>query len=93
MALRAGTLLGPYEIADQIGAESMGGVYRASDAPLDRTLAIEVPPEHLAGDPQRRERLEREALAVGDWRRHGRRLRSIMSVALIEVWFDREHIV
>ena len=42
----------------------MGEVYRATDTRLDRTVAIKVLPEHLAGDPQRRERFEREAKAV-----------------------------
>ena len=64
MALTAGTRLGPYEIADQLGAVGMGEVYRATDTRLDRTVAIKVLPEHLASDPQRRERFEREAKAV-----------------------------
>ena len=64
MALTAGTRLGPYEIADQLGAGGMGEVYRATDTRLDRTVAIKVLPEHLADDPQRRERFEREARAV-----------------------------
>ncbi len=64
MALTAGTRLGPYEIADQLGAGGMGEVYRATDTRLDRTVAIKVLPEHLASDPQRRERFEREARAV-----------------------------
>ena len=64
MALTAGTRLGPYEIRDQIGAVGMGEVYRATDTRLDRTVAIKVLPEHLADDPQRRERFEREAKAV-----------------------------
>ena len=64
MALSAGTRLGPYEIADQLGAGGMGEVYRATDTRLDRTVAIKVLPEYLADDPQRRERFEREAKAV-----------------------------
>ena len=64
MALTAGKRLGPYEIRDQIGAGGMGEVYRATDTRLDRTVAIKVLPEHLADDPQRRERFEREARAV-----------------------------
>ena len=64
MALTAGTRLGPYEIADQLGAGGMGEVYRATDTRLDRTVAIKVLPEHLADDPQRPERFEREAKAV-----------------------------
>ena len=64
MSLAAGTRLGPYEIADQLGAGGMGEVYRATDTRLDRTVAIKILPEHLASDPQRRERFEREAKAV-----------------------------
>jgi serine/threonine protein kinase len=64
MALSAGTKLGPYQITDQIGAGGMGEVYSATDTRLDRTVAIKVLPDHLATDPQRRERFEREAKAV-----------------------------
>ena len=64
MALKAGTRLGPYEITALIGAGGMGEVYRATDTRLDRTVAVKVLPEHLADDPQRRERFEREARAV-----------------------------
>ncbi len=64
MSLAAGTRLGPYEIADPLDAGGMGEVYRATDTRLDRTVAIKVLPEHLASDPQRRERFEREAKAV-----------------------------
>ena len=64
LSLANGTRLGPYEIATQIGAGGMGEVYRATDTRLDRTVAIKVLPEHLASDPQRRERFEREAKAV-----------------------------
>jgi len=64
MAIQPGTKLGPYQITDQIGAGGMGEVYRATDTRLDRTVAIKVLPEHLADDPQRRERFEREAKAV-----------------------------
>ncbi len=64
MSLAEGTRLGPYEIKAQIGAGGMGEVYRATDTRLDRTVAIKVLPEHLADDPQRRERFEREAKAV-----------------------------
>ena len=64
MALARGMKLGPYEIRDQIGAGGMGEVYSATDTRLDRTVAIKVLPEHLADDPTRRERFEREAKAV-----------------------------
>ena len=64
MSLAAGTRLGPYEIADQLGAGGMGEVYRATDTRLDRTVAIKVLPEHLADRADLLERFEREAKAV-----------------------------
>ena len=64
MALTAGTRLGPYEIQSAIGAGGMGEVYRARDTKLDRLVAIKGLPETLAGDPQFRERFEREAHAI-----------------------------
>ena len=42
----------------------MGEVDRGTVTRLDRTVAIKVLPEHLASDPQLRERFEREARAV-----------------------------
>ena len=64
MPLAPDTRLGPYEIAALIGAGGMGEVYRARDTRLDRTVAIKVLPSHLAADPERRERFEREARVV-----------------------------
>jgi serine/threonine protein kinase len=40
MTLAAGTKLGSYEVAAQIGAGGMGEVYRAHDTELGRDLAI-----------------------------------------------------
>jgi len=62
--MNPGTRLGPYVLGQQIGAGGMGEVYHATDTRLDRSVAIKVLPEHLATDPQRRERFEREAKAV-----------------------------
>jgi serine/threonine protein kinase len=64
MPLSTGARLGPYEIVAPIGAGGMGEVYRAQVTRLDRTVAIKVLPSHLAHNPQRRQRLEREARAV-----------------------------
>jgi len=64
MAILPGRRLGPYEILSAIGAGGMGEVYRARDTRLERTVAIKVLPAHLSSDPDRRERLDREARAI-----------------------------
>ena len=64
MPLEAGTQLGPYEIVSAIGAGGMGEVYKARDTRLDRTVAIKVLPEHVASDPDLKQRFEREAKAI-----------------------------
>ncbi len=64
MPLDSGTTLGPYEIQSPLGAGGMGEVYKARDTRLDRTVAIKVLPEHVAGDPDLKQRFEREARAV-----------------------------
>jgi serine/threonine protein kinase/WD40 repeat protein len=58
------TRLGPYEILSPLGAGGMGEVYKAKDTRLDRTVAIKVLPEHVAANPEARQRFEREARAV-----------------------------
>src|SRR5262249_12146067 len=63
MTLVVGARLGTYEIQSALGAGGMGAVYRARDGRLDRTVAIKVPSESLAADPQFRERFVREVLA------------------------------
>ena len=64
MSLSAGTRLGPYEILAPIGAGGMGEVYKAKDTRLDRTVAVQALPEHLAENPERKARFEREAKAI-----------------------------
>ena len=64
MALEPGTTLGPYQIDAPLGAGGMGEVYKATDTRLDRTVAIKVLPEHVAADPDLKQRFEREARTV-----------------------------
>ncbi len=61
MTLQAGSVLGPYEIGDLLGAGGMGEVYRATDTRLGRDVAIKVLPDSVAGDAESRLRFEREA--------------------------------
>ncbi|MHC4976986.1 MAG: serine/threonine-protein kinase, partial [Planctomycetota bacterium] len=64
MSLEQGSQLGPYTIAREIGRGGMGVVYLARDTRLDRDVAIKSLPEHLATDPDRLARFEREAKAL-----------------------------
>jgi serine/threonine protein kinase len=64
MGLSVGTCLGPHEILAPLGAGGMGEVYRARDTRLDRIVAIKVLRTHLAADPDRRQRFEREARLI-----------------------------
>ena len=64
MSLTAGTRLGPYEIQAPLGAGGMGEVYKARDTRLDRTVAIKMLPEHVASDPDLKQRFEREAKTI-----------------------------
>ncbi len=62
MALAPGTRLGPYESST---ASSVPAAWARSTRPLDtrldRTVAIKVLPEHVASDPELKQRFEREA--------------------------------
>jgi Tol biopolymer transport system component len=62
--LPRGTRVGPYEIAESIGAGGMGEVYRARDTRLERDVAIKVLPAHIAADAARVKRFEQEARAA-----------------------------
>ena len=64
MPLQSGCKLGPYEIAEPLGAGGMGEVYRAHDTRLDRSVAIKVLPAHLSSNTELRSRFEREARTI-----------------------------
>jgi eukaryotic-like serine/threonine-protein kinase len=64
MSITPGTRLGPQEILSAIGAGGMGEVYKARDTRLDRIVAIKVLPARFAGNPELRERFEREARTI-----------------------------
>jgi len=56
--------LAHYRILERIGAGGMGEVYLADDTKLERKVAVKILPPHLAADPERRQRFEREAKAL-----------------------------
>ena len=64
MALTPGTRLGAHEVLALLGSGGMGEVYRARDTRLDRIVAIKILHPDAAGDPDRRQRLDREARAI-----------------------------
>jgi len=59
-----GHRLGPFEVGELVGVGGMGEVYRARDTRLGRTVALKVLLPEAADDPERRARLEREAMTI-----------------------------
>jgi Tol biopolymer transport system component len=53
--------IGPFKIERELGRGGMGEVYLARDTRLDRLVAIKAMPGHLASDPDRLARFQREA--------------------------------
>ncbi len=61
MTIAPGTPFGTFEILAPLGAGGMGEVYRARDTRLHREVALKLLPADFARDPERVERLTREA--------------------------------
>ncbi|HEY1815758.1 MAG TPA: protein kinase [Kofleriaceae bacterium] len=59
-----GTILGAYRIENQLGAGSMGEVFRAIDTGLERRVAIKLLSEKHRDSPELRKRFVREGRAV-----------------------------
>jgi eukaryotic-like serine/threonine-protein kinase len=59
--ITSGTSLLHYRVVEKIGEGGMGAVWRATDATLDRDVAIKVLPADFASDAERLARFEREA--------------------------------
>jgi serine/threonine-protein kinase len=59
--LAAGTTLLHYRVVEKLGEGGMGAVWKATDATLDRDVAIKVLPADFARDAERLARFEREA--------------------------------
>ena len=60
-SIMVGRLLGQYRILEKLGSGGMGEVFRGQDTRLRRDVAIKVLPAALADDPERMQRLAREA--------------------------------
>ncbi len=56
-----GSSLLHYRITEKLGEGGMGAVWKATDATLDRDVAIKVLPADFASDSERLARFEREA--------------------------------
>src|SRR5579871_6310460 len=57
-----------YKLFEEVGQGGMAIVYRAQDETLKREVAIKILHQHLAGEPDSKARLEREAQAVAKLR-------------------------
>ena len=63
-SIPAGKMLGPYEVLGAIGAGEWAKCIGARDTRIDRTVAIKILPSALAGQPEMRERFDREARTI-----------------------------
>ncbi len=64
MALEVGSRLGHYDVTAKIGQGGMGEVWQAHDTQLGRDVALKIPPDAFAADPERLARFQREAPAL-----------------------------
>src|SRR5439155_18857557 len=60
----SGAVIGPYTVVREVGRGGMGRVYVATDARLQRTVALKALLPSLMRNPANRERLRREARAA-----------------------------
>lgn len=58
-------IAGRYELERELGRGGMAVVWLARDTELDRPVAVKILAEHLAGDPEFRDRFLREARIAG----------------------------
>ena len=61
MSLSPGSQVGPYEVIAPLGEGAMGVVFRGRDTRLQRDVALKLLPDHLANEPDRLARFQREA--------------------------------
>jgi len=65
MQLKAGAVVGSYEVLAPLGAGGMGEVYRARDPRIGREVAIKILPSSCADNADRLRRFQQEARAAG----------------------------
>jgi serine/threonine protein kinase/tetratricopeptide (TPR) repeat protein len=64
MGYQPGDRLSQYVLVERAGEGGMGVVWKALDTRLDRSVALKLLPDELAGDPDRLRRFDREARAL-----------------------------
>jgi serine/threonine-protein kinase len=72
MPLTIGSRLAHYDVTALIGEGGMGQVYQATDTKLNRQVALKIPPEAFASEPDRPARFQRGAQATPTSRRYSR---------------------